>query len=445
MFTKFKRSSRKKQPQAESLRAPAMNASFLARVARTVLPNGITLLVLENDANPTVSVTGYLRAGEYFNPVNQEGLAELTANMLNKGTRRRSKLEIAEALEFAGAHVGFSANTFTVSLDAQSLSRDFEFVFATLAEELREPVFPATEFDKLKQRMIAAIQRSQENTRGRATERLSQLLYPRTSPFYELSAADSIRQIEALTVADVRDFYERHYSAASFILAIVGDVKTAEVEKLVSESFGDWTGVPAPEISIAETPLPAAPQREVVEMKDKANVDVVIGHPSRLRRANPDYLPIVLANRALGQSTISSRLGLKVRDEMGLTYGINSYFADSGLGDGPYIIGLTLAPESIELGISTTLEIISDFVQSGIRADELADEQTSIIGTFKIGLAANAGMAQQLASTEFYGLGVSYLDEFPEKIRAITKTQVDDAIRKYIHPEVAATVIAGTL
>ena len=118
-----------------------MKDTFAARTERHILPNGITLLVLENPANPTISVAGYLKAGSYFNPPEQHSLSRLTADMLNKGTRRRSKLEIAEALEFAGARVNSSGNTFTVSVSAQTLSRDFPLVVSTLAEELREPEF----------------------------------------------------------------------------------------------------------------------------------------------------------------------------------------------------------------------------------------------------------------------------------------------------------------
>ena len=168
-------------------------------------------------------------------------------------------------------------------------------------------------------------------------------------------------------------------------------------------------------------------------MKDKANVDVVIGHPSQLRRANPDYLAAVIGNRALGQSTLSSRLGLKVRDEMGLTYGINSSFAESGLGDGPFLIGVTVAASNIQLAVDTTMEIVSDYVNEGIREDELSDEQSSVAGSFKVGLATNGGMAGQLAGAELYGLGTSYLDEFPALIKGLTKADVDAAIRKYIH------------
>jgi predicted Zn-dependent peptidase len=146
-------------------------------------------------------------------------------------------------------------------------------------------------------------------------------------------------------------------------------------------------------IDILETPLQPAAIHETVVMKDKPNVDVVIGHASRLRRSNPDFIAARIANNALGQSTLSSRLGLKVRDEMGLTYGINSSFAESGIVDGPFVITVTVAPENVDLAVGATVEIVNDYIANGIREDELKDEQSSIIGSYKIGLATNGGMA----------------------------------------------------
>jgi zinc protease len=421
-----------------------MTTSFVSRTARQVLPNGIRLLVLENHANPTVSVAGSLLGGSYFAPPGKTGLARLTADMLSKGTARRGKLEIAEELEGAGASVGVSSNTFTVSISTQSLSRDLPMVLGSLAEQLREPTFPADELEKLKQRVTASIQRNQEDTQRRASERFSQLVFAADNPFHTFPAARRISEVEALTSEDLRAFHRRYYNPASLTLAVVGDVTVEQAQALVAENFSDWQGASAPVIALAETPLKAAAEREVVFLKDKASIDVVMGHASRLRRANPDYLAAVVANRALGQSTLSSRLGLKVRDEMGLTYGINSYFSETGLGDGPYLIGVTVAPENVELAIQTTLEIVGDYVAGGITDEELRDEQSSMSGGYKLGLATNAGIAGQLVNTEVYGLGVNYLDEFPDLVAALTKPQINEAIRKYIHPEVMTTVIAGT-
>ncbi len=422
-----------------------MTKSFATRTSREVLSNGIKLLVLENHANPTVSVSGYLFGGSYFSPVGKYATARITADMLNKGTTKRNKLEIAEALESVGAGVNVSSNTFTISLSAQSLSRDFPMVLETLAEELREPTFPEDELDKLKQRNIASIKRSQDDTDRRAMERFTQLVFAEASPFHSFPAERRISELETITADDLRNFYASHYGSASMILAVVGDVTPDQVSKLVQGNFGDWIGQAAPEISLPETSLQVAPQRETVFLKDKASIDVVMGHASRLRRMNPDYLAAVVANRALGQSTLSSRLGLKVRDEMGLTYGINSFFSDSGLGDGPYLITVSVAPENAELAINTTKEIVEDYLVTGITEQEIADEQSSMIGGYKVGLATNAGIAGQLANTEIYGLGVNYLDEFPEHIKALNKAQIDATIRKYIHPEVLTTVLAGTI
>src|SRR5262245_40296620 len=419
--------------------------SFAARTRRYEFPNGLSLHVLENHANPTVSLSGYLRAGAYFNPDDKDGLSSITASMLNKGTARRAKLEIAESLESAGARLSTGSNTFTVSISGQSLSRDLPLIVTTLAEELREPAFPADELEKLKQRVIAGIKEDQDETRVRAYERLTQLIFSEHNPFYRKPAEHLISQIERITVGDLQQFYGSYYGPASMILAIVGNVEAEKVRELLGEVFGDWQGAHAPEFDIAETPLQKEAKSEIVQMRDKANCDIVIGHASRLRRSNPDYLAARIANSALGQSTLSSRLGLKVRDEMGLTYGINSSFPESGIGDGPFTIGVTVAPQNIDRAIKTTMQILSDYLENGIREDELKDERSSHTGAFKVGLATNTGMASQIASAELLKLGVKYLDEFPSQITSLTKDQVEQANRKYFHPEVATTIIAGTI
>lgn len=420
------------------------SSSFASRTHRYQLANGITLLVLENHSNPTISLSGYVRAGEYFSPLDKDSLAGVTSSMLSKGTTRRSKLEIAEEMESTGARIAFSPNNFITSVNGQSLSRDLPLIISTLAEELREPAFPSDELEKMKQRFIASIREDQDDTRSRAYERMSQLVFPVGNPFYRLPAETTISNLEAITTDDLRWFYEKYYGADSMLLVIVGDVQPDEVRALVEKHLGDWQGAPAPEINLTETPLQTEAKREAVPMKDKPNCDIIIAHASGLRRSNPDYLAAIIGNNALGHSTLSSRLGLKVRDEMGLTYGISSSFR-SGLADGPFSIGVTVAPQNIDPAIDTTLEIVNDYIAGGITEEELKDEKSSVIGSYKLGLATNSGMAGQIVNSELFGLGIEYLDEFPSHIAALTKPQIDEAIRKYLHPEVATTVIAGTV
>ena len=254
-----------------------------------------------------------------------------------------------------------------------------------------------------------------------------------------------LTEIEEVSVDAIGAFHRERYGPGSLLLVVVGDIDAEMVHEQVANLLGEWVGAPPGRIDLPFTPLQPAPTRDWVPMKDKPNVDIVIGHASGLRRANPDYLAANIANRALGQSTLSSRLGLKVRDEMGLTYGINSAFTESGLGDGPFLVSVTVAPSNVELAIKASREIVEEFISGGIRDDELRDEQSAWTGSFQIGLATNSGMATQLASAELHGLGVSHLDVFPELVTALTKSEVNDAIRRYFHPERATTVVAGTL
>src|SRR5262245_64238055 len=266
------------------------NNSFVARTSRFQLSNGITLLALENPANPTVSIAGSMRAGEYFSPAGKESLASITASMLSKGTRRRTKLEIAEELESAGARVGLSSNTFTVSVSGLSLSRDLPIIVTTLAEELRELAFPTEELEKMRQRIIANIKDEQDDTRVRAYDRMTQLVFPEGNPFHQTPAEKLIGQIETITVDDAREFHRKFYGPSSMILAVVGDIKADDAYALMEEKLGKWQGAPETLIDIPETPLQSAAIRETVVMKDKPNADVAIGHASRLRRLNPDFI-----------------------------------------------------------------------------------------------------------------------------------------------------------
>lgn len=418
-------------------------SGFASRVARAKLETGAALLLLENRATPTVSLRGSLRAGSYFEPRERPGLARLTAEMLARGTRRRTKFELAGDLERRGAELEFSTDPFAVNFAARCLAEDLPALISTLAEELREPAFPVAELEKLKQQQTAAIREQQSNTRHRAYERFSQLTYAPDNPFYTHAGESLVESINAATVEDVRQFYEARYGGRSLIVALVGDVSTAEVQSQFRESFGDFAGPDSVEVSIDDPAERAGTQREIVAVKEKANVDVLLGSSAPLRRAAADYYAAALANSALGESTLSSRLGLQVRDREGLTYGIASRFRAPSLAAGPWYIAVSVNPANVERAISSALAVLRDYVAHGIGEDELADEKSAAIGSFKVSLSTNAGLADALWNAEFYQLGADYIDRYPQLIQAVTVAEVNAAIRKYFRPDHLTVVIAG--
>lgn len=417
---------------------------FASRIHRTELANGAALLVVENAASPIVSLRGSLRAGSFFDPLEKPGLARLTAEMLERGSLHHSKLEIAGALEAVGAELEFSADTFTVEIAGRALAQNVQLLLATLGESLREPSFPADELEKLKQQTIAALQEQQTNTRYRAYERLTQLIFAPTNPFYLPDVEHLIESIKTINVEDIKDFYAEHYGARSLILSIAGRVQADFVSQLFSGLFADFAGPrAATEIEVTD-PLPQnGLRREIVELKEKANVDVLLGSAAPLRRDSPDYYSALLANNALGESTLSSRLGLVVRDREGLTYGISSRFRAPSLAAGPWYVTVSVNPHNVPKAIDSALGVLREYVLQGITPDELANEKSSAVGSFKVSLANTSGIAEALWEAEFYGLGVDYIDRFGQMIERVTKEEVNDAIRKFFRPDDLTIVMAG--
>jgi zinc protease len=425
--------------------ASVASSNFASRVVRTELPSGAALLLLENRATPTISLRGSFRAGSYFEPQDKPGLAQITANLLERGTKRRTKLQLANDLESVGAQLAFSADPFAVNVAARALSKDLPLVISTIAEQLREPAFPVEELEKLKQQLIAVLQEQQSNTGYRARERFTQLIFDEASPFYMPGGEKLIQSIGSITVEDVSGFYTKFYGGRSLILSMSGDVRTADVERQFEEAFGPFTGPESVDISVIDPSPQDETRREIVLVKEKSSVDILLGSAAPLRRDSEDYYAALLANSALGESTLSSRLGLRVRDQEGLTYGINSRFRAPSLAAGPWYVGVTVNPNNIEKAINSALNVLRDYVQNGVRADELADEKSAAIGSFKVGLATNAGLAQAMWNAEFYRLGMDYIDRYPQIIQAVTVEEVNAAIRKYFRPDQLTVVIAGDI
>jgi zinc protease len=429
---------------AEANTSASVGASdFASRVVREQLETGATLVVLENRATPTVSLRASLRAGSYFEPRERPGLARLCAEMLARGTRRRSKLELAGDLERLGAELEFSADPFAVNVAGRCLTEDLPVLLLTLAESLREPAFPADELEKLKQQQVASVREQQANTRHRAYERFTQLTFDEANPFYAHAGARLIESINATTVEDVREFYERRYGGRSLILSVVGDVASGAVRDQFRELFGEFAGPKSVEVEVIDPAQREGAQREIVVVREKANVDVLLGSAAPLRRDAADYYAASIANSALGESTLSSRLGLQVRDREGLTYGIASRFRAPSLAAGPWYIAVSVSPTNVERAVESALTVLRDYVANGIREDELADEKSAAIGSFKVSLATNAGLASALWNAEFHGLGADYVDRYPRLVEAVTREEVNAAIRKYFRPDHLTVVIAG--
>jgi zinc protease len=413
-------------------------------ISRT-LAGGAQFYVLENHMNPTVALSGSLYAGGLFAPPHRRLVASVTAGELMKGTQRRTKLEIAEDLESRGSSLSFSSDSSDpvgVDIGGSALSRNSDLLLDRLVEILTTPVFPAEELEKEKKRLIGSIRQQQDQTSVRAYEAAMRRIYPSSHPFHRLRGEDLIALVDSLQPNDLSSFYRERYGAGSLRLVIVGDVEADRALDRLEKALSGWKEGPRTKIPALAIPRPA-PSRESIEMPEKASADVVLVCPSDLTRPEPAYLPCTLANSALGQSSLTSRLGVRVRDREGLTYGIHSSFHSTHIA-GPFAVTLTVRPENRAAALESTLDEITRFLKTGLKDKEFEDEKSSRIGKFKVDLGSNSGLASAIDAAIYYGLGIPYLDEFPGRVAAITKEEANAEFRKRVDPSQFTVVAAGS-
>jgi zinc protease len=419
--------------------------SFAERTTRKVLPNGIIVDVVENRANPTVAIRGLVFAGGSTSPAGQPSIADLTARMMQRGTAKRTKEQIASLLDGAGATRSYGTNLFDATLSLNGLSRDLPLLIDVLADELRNPKFAPEELAKAKSELRTTVLRNDDATAFRAMEKLTQLVYVEGHPYRPAGRAAMEASIEAATADDLRAFHRARYTGANLVLAIVGDVDAKSTIALVEKHLGGLE--PGKRLRIAAEPAtPAeAPSSEVITMPGKANVNLVLGSSSGLRRSDPDYEAALIANAALGQNALSSRIGRRVRDTEGLSYNLFSRYDLSDALDGIWFVNIAVAPQNVAKALHSTREEIAKFAAEGATEEEVEIQKNFFAGNFQVGLSTNAGVASTLITAEKFGFGPRYLDEFPSRMRSVTRDEVNEAIKSRFYPDRLHLIIAGAL
>jgi zinc protease len=405
-----------------------------------VLPNGIILDVVANHAVPTVALYGIALAGKQEAP--GSAVPQLTAMMLSRGTKSHDKKTLSQALENTGAQLAINGDLSEATIAGSALSRDTKILLGTLAEELREPAFPQDELVKAKSEMRADLLRGYDNTGLRAREALSRLAYPPGHPFRAVEREVMLTSLDRATSDDLRVFHHDRWVGSGLVLCVVGDVDTAQVASWVSDLFGSLPRGTRPTYNIPRV-APDAPSRALESMPGKANVDFVLGHASGIRRMDPEWEAAIIANAALGQSSLTSRIGKRVRDTEGLSYNLYSRLFWSDYLDGVWAVDVAVAPQNTARAIRSTREEIEKYAKEGITDAEVETQKSFFAGNYRVRLGTNAGVAFSLAYAEKYGYGPRYLDEFPGRVAAVTRDQVNKVIREKLHPEKMHLVVAG--
>lgn len=422
----------------------AERPSFAKNVKRTVLDNGMTILVLPNPGTGSVAVTAKLRAGFCFADHQLSLTPSIVTDMMVRGSSKYTKTQIGEILEEMGSSLAIKPDNFAVNLASKMVTSDLPQFLELLSDVIRNPLFAEAELKKCKKELTSYLSEQITDTGARARNQFLQSLYPADSVYYAKTFEEQIAEVNEIGRKHIKEFHKQYFSPSGMVLTVVGDIEPDAAVALVRAQFENWKGTKAPLIVVPPVEAPARAQRIEVPIPDKKNVDIIIGYPVDLKRTAPDFYPAMLANNALGKDTLSSRLGLVVREREGLTYGIHSGFEDVSFGYAPWVIGLSVNPANIDKALTLVNEVVAEYRQSGIRDKEHADESGRAAGSFVVGLRTSMGMASSITSYEYLGLPLELLDNFSRDVKAVTKDQINAALDKYLNLDKAITVIAGT-
>jgi zinc protease len=285
---------------------------------------------------------------------------------------------------------------------------------------------------------LVRLQEREQNTRSVAYRRFGEAIYG-DHP-YGLPTSGYTETIGAITREDLIDFHTRRYTPNGAIIVVSGDVERERVVALLQEHLGDWQGAPA------EQALPPVQRhneirREQIPMPGKVQSDIMIGCLS-IARNHPDFYPVQVANNILGRFGLMGRLGEIVREKQGLAY--YSYSTvDTDIEVGPWLAAAGVNPANVEQAIGSILHEFERLGQEPVPADELADSKANMTGTLPLRLETNEGVASILLNMEWHGLGLDYIQRYPELINAVTVEDVQRVAQSYLRTDAYTLVVAG--
>lgn len=431
-------------PKAWELPPPPVQASRIVAdgaLTHVTLPNGLRVLLLEDRSLPTVSLGLTIRRGMAIEAKGKEGVADLTAEVMQRGAGERDSLAIARAVDELGAKFGVGASWDSMGIFAGGLSRDASTLLALVADVALRPTFAEGEFDKARAEQLAGLKGSLDNPRTLLGWQLARTLYP--DHRYGVPGSGLPETVSALALEDVRGFHARLFHPNNAIFYATGDFDSEELIEQIKAALGSWRPGPVPKpVAAPPAQVPATRTIIVIDRPEMGQVQVAVAHEG-LRRSDPRRIGASLLNGVLGGSGFSSRLTVKLRSERGLTYSIRSGFV-LRRHPGRFGIATFTRADQVREALDLLLaEVEAIRTTTPVTEQELINTKAFSIGQFSLGLETSAAVMGSLVNLELYDLPRDSLDTYRARVQAVTTRDVAKLANDLLHPSRAAIVIVG--
>lgn len=411
---------------------PAPTITF-ADPAIYKLPNGITVLVVENHKLPKVTATYSIDAGPITEGT-KAGVMSLMGGMLSEGTTKKTKAQFDEAIDLMGADVNVSSS----GGSASSLTRYFNETFMLMAEALRNPSFPQESFDKLKSQTLTGIKSNERSAKAISGRVVNALSYGVNHPIGEFVSEQSVNSI---TLDDVKAAYSKYVTPSRGYLTFVGDITPAAARALATKAFGDWKGASLTLPKLAPVSNPNQTEINLIDVPTAVQAEITVTNLVDLPLSSPDYHAVLLADQILGGGA-DAKLFTNLREKHGFTYGAYSS-TGSGRFQAKFSASAAVRNEKVDSAVVEFLREINIMRTEKVSAEDLQNAKNLYNGTFALGLENPARMASFALNIMINDLPKDFYRTYLKKINAVTQEDVLRVSQKYFGHDNARIVVVG--
>lgn len=417
--------------------APGFNMN-IPKLERAVLDNGLRILVVEHNELPVVQITLLVRSGSDSDPTNKIGTANLTADLLDEGTKSRSALQIEEELDFIGAKLSTYANYDASIGNLLTLKEHLDKAVEVLSDIFLNPTFPQNEFERLKSELLTDLIAQKARADIIATNIFNNKLYGMDHP-YGINSDGNEFTVKNINLTDIKEFYNKNYLPNNASIIFVGNITKNEAFAITKKYFAKWKKRKFQQNKLLIKSSSNDINIYLVHKENAPQSQIRIGNVG-IERNNPDFYAVNILNQIIGAS--NGRLFLNLRESKGYTYGAYANFSMRKF-PGPF---LAFSGVKTEVTDSALIEFFYEFNRIRdelVPLEEFEMYRTAVIQRLPRIMETPSQIASQLMAIELFSLPDDFFHNLINKYKEVTPESIQKVARKYINPQNATIVIVG--
>jgi zinc protease len=402
-------------------------------------------LLPKQNRGDAVNANITLRYGTPSSLLGKSSIAQLTAAMIDKGTKSMSRQQIQDKLDAIKSRVSVFGGISNMTFSIETTNQNLEQVIDMVGDMVLNPAFTKEEFEKLKNERLASMEEQLSEPQAIAFNRIDIITnpYPKSDVRYPKSLKEEIDEMKATTLDDVKKFYKENYGASEATVAVVGDFEQQKISIKLTKYFGNWKS-PSKYARITDPYVEIKPVDENINTPDKANAVFIAGLPLQINDSHPDYPAMVMGNFMLGGGFLNSRLATRIRQKDGLSYGVGSFFNASSLDDSGNLGGYAIyAPENRDKVQKAFKEEIQKVRTEGFTQAELDAARSGWMQGQMVNRAQDRTLLGKLANNLRLDRDMTWDKAIEEKMLKLTVSDINKVMAKYLDPEKMIYVKAG--